>query len=169
MKGKILGISYIICFSLISCKINYSFTGGNIDYTKIKTISILYFPNNAPIVQSSLSQEFTEALRDKFNNQTKLNLVSKNGDLNLEGSITGYSTQPVAIQGNETAALNRLTITVSVKFTNSHDDKQNFEQTFSRYADFQSSQNLSSVEDGLIKEINNALVEDIFNKSVVNW
>jgi len=167
---KILSLllSLILLLASAGCKVNYSFTGGSID-PKIKTISIQYFPNNAILVQPSLSQSFTEALKDKFSSQTKLNLIKKGGDLNIEGAITGYYTSPVAIQGNETAALNRLTITVSVKFTNNLDEKQNFEQSFSRYEDYPSSQNLSAVEETLIKDINTALVEDIFNKSVVNW
>ncbi|MFA5782629.1 MAG: LptE family protein [Bacteroidales bacterium] len=161
-------IAFFILSAFTACKVNYSFTGGSID-PKIKTISIQYFPNNASIIQPTLSQAFTEALRDKFSSQTKLTLVNKGGDLNIDGSITGYLTQPVAIQGDETAALNRLTITVNVKFSNKSDEKQNFEQTFSRFEDFQSSQSLSSVEETLINDINEALVEDIFNKAVVNW
>jgi len=168
MKTRFFFIAFFILFAFTGCKVNYSFTGGNID-PKIKTISIQYFPNNASIVQPTLSQAFTETLRDKFSSQTKLTLINKGGDLNIDGSITGYFTQPVAIQGNETAALNRLTITVNVKFSNKSDEKQNFEQTFSRFEDFQSSQSLSSVEETLIKDINEALVEDIFNKAVVNW
>ena len=111
----------------------------------------------------------TDALRDYFTSQTNLELVDKGGDLNIEGAITGYVVQPIAIQGNETAAMNRLTITVSVKFTNKTNEKQNFETTFSRYQDYQSTLNLSSVQDGLIKEINDQLVQDVFNKAVVNW
>jgi hypothetical protein len=160
----------VFLFVLFSgCRvINYSFVGGNLD-PAIKTISILYFPNNAPIIQPTLSQSFTSALQDKFSSQTKLTSVSRGGVLNIEGSITGYSTQPIAIQGNEQAAMNRLTIVVSVKFTNKLDEKQDFEQTFSRYADYLSTLNLSSVEETLIKQINDQLVEDIFNKAVVNW
>jgi hypothetical protein len=77
--------------------------------------------------------------------------------------------QPLAIQANETAAKNRLSITVNVKFTNLKDEKQNFETGFTRYADFESSQNISSIEDQLIKEIDDQLVDDIFNKAVINW
>jgi hypothetical protein len=163
-------IMIVIVLAIFSgCRfVNYSFVGGNLD-PDIKSISILYFSNNAAIVQPTLSQSFTDALRDKFSSQTKLSSVSKNGDLNIEGYITGYTTQPIAIQGNEQAAMNRLTISVSVKFTNKLDEKQNFEQTFSRYADYLSTLNLSSVEESLIKEINDQLVEDIFNKAVVNW
>ena len=98
-----------------------------------------------------------------------MSLINKGGDLNFEGSIVGYSVSPVAIQSNDAAALNRLTITVNVKFTNKKNEKQNFETSFSRFADYSSSQNLSAVEDQLIKDINTQLTQDIFNKSVTNW
>ena len=146
----------------------YSFTGASIP-PDAKTISILTFPNNAPLVQPSLSQELTNAIRDKFSSQTNLMIVNSDGDLHIEGEITGYSTQPQAIQGDETAALNRLTITVKVIFENRLDESKNYESTFSRFADYPSSQNLSAVEEGLIRDINEALVDDIFNKAVVNW
>jgi hypothetical protein len=108
-------------------------------------------------------------LRNYFTSQTNLVLVDRGGDLNLEGSINQYAVVPVAIQGNETAALNRLTISVNVKFSNKTDTKQNWDVTFSRYRDYSSSFNLSSVQEGLIKEITDDLVQDIFNKAVVNW
>ncbi|HNW97069.1 MAG TPA: LptE family protein [Bacteroidales bacterium] len=169
MKNSGIIFVVIIVTLLSGCRfVNYSFVGGSID-PKIKTISIQYFPNNAPLVQPALSQLLTEALREKFSQQTKLTTVSRGGDLNIEGSIVNYSTQPIAIQGNETAAMNRLTIVISVKFTNNIDEKQNFEQTFTRYADYLSSLNLSAVEESLIKEINDQFVDDIFNKTVINW
>ncbi len=162
----VLGFCALI-FVLSNCGV-YSFTGASIS-PEIKTISVHYFPNNAPLVNSTLSQEFTEALRTKFTSQTSLQLVDKSGDLNLEGEITGYSTKPIAIQGNETAALNRLSITIRVRYTNTFDENLSFESNFTQYRDYSSSSNLSSVEDALIAEINNDLVEDIFNKAVVNW
>jgi hypothetical protein len=148
--------------------VKYSFTGGSVD-PKVKTVSIQYFPNKASIVVPTLSQTFTQALRDRFSTQTRLTLVNYNGDMDIEGSITGYAVQPEAIQANQTAALNRLTITVEVKFTNKIDEKQNFEQSFARFEDYSSSQNLSAVQDGLIQDINSALIDDIYNKTVVNW
>ncbi|MCO6499462.1 MAG: LptE family protein [Vicingus serpentipes] len=153
---------------LLSCKVNYSFTGTSIP-EDVKTISIKTFQNYAPLTNVNLTQTFTEALKDKFISQTNLNLVSADGDLQFEGAITGYDVTAVAIQGNETAALNRLSVTVKVKFTNLKDDKQDFETTFTRYADFESSQNLSSVEDALLIDINDQLTQDIFNKAVSNW
>lgn len=152
----------------LSCRMSYSFTGASIS-PLVKTVSIDNFPNRAPLVVPTLSRSFTEALQTYFTSQTNLILVNQGGDLHLEGSITGYAVQPQAIQGNETAALNRLTITVKVIFTNRQDDSQNWESSFSRYLDYPSSQNLVSVQDALIEEINSQLVEDIFNKAVVNW
>lgn len=158
---------FVICIlGLSSCGV-YSFTGASTGESK--TVSIIYFKNNAPLAPPTYSQKFTEALRDKFTSQTSLSLVTSRGDLNFEGFVTGYATAPVAIQGNETAALNRLSISVNVVFTNSKNDKQSFEQTFTRFADFNSSQSLNAVQEQLITEINDQLVQDIFNKSVINW
>ncbi len=121
------------------------------------------------MVQPTLSRRFTEALRDKFTNQTNLSMVSSGGDLAIEGEITGYTTEPVAIQGDQKAALQRLKITVNVRFVNAKDEKQNFETSFSRFADYDASSRLSDVEDGLIDQINEELTQDVFNKAVVNW
>ncbi|MDP4281101.1 MAG: LptE family protein [Bacteroidota bacterium] len=150
------------------CKVNYSFTGASIS-PDVRTISIPVISNNAPLVVPTLSHTLTDAVRDYFTSQTNLVMVDRNGDLSVEGTITGYDIQPVAIQGNEKAAMNRLTITISVKFTNRKDQKQNFENSFSRYEDYLSTQSLASVQDGLIKDITDQLVQDIFNKSVANW
>ena len=152
-----------------SCRMSYSFTGASIS-PDVKTVSIQYFANNASLVVPTLSRVFTDALKDYFTSQTNLILVDRNGDLNLEGAITGYSIQPIAIQGNETAAMNRMTITVTVNFTNKKNEKQNFEnKSFSRYEDYPSNPGLVKVQDQLIKDINDALIQDIFNQSVVNW
>jgi outer membrane lipopolysaccharide assembly protein LptE/RlpB len=164
---KNLMILFLMIGIISGCHV-YSFTGASIS-PDIKTVSIQLFPNRASIVQPSLSQAFTEKLKDKFVSETSLALVKDNGDLNFEGAITDYNTQPTAITGNDNAALNRLTITVSVKFTNTKDSKQDFETNFSRYADYDSRKSLSSVEQELITQINSQLVDDIFNKAVVNW
>jgi hypothetical protein len=146
----------------------YSFTGASLP-PEAKTIAIANFPNKAALVNPTLSNEFSDRLRDKFIGQTTLHLVSTGGDLVIEGAILDYRTQPVAIQGDETAALNRLTITVSVKYTNTVEPAKSFETTFSRFAEYSSSAPLSTVESALVTQINEALVEDIFNKAVVNW
>jgi Lipopolysaccharide-assembly len=159
----------ILLVAQSSCRTSYSFTGASIS-PNVKTVSIQYFGNNATLVIPTLSRQFTDALKDYFTSQSNLVLVDRNGDLNLQGSITGFTNQPVAIQGNETAAMNRITITVSVDFTNKKNEKQNFEnKTFTRYQDYSSSLSLAAVQDDLIKEINDQLVQDIFNQAVVNW
>jgi hypothetical protein len=162
----LIAIGFIFIQS--GCRMSYSFTGASIS-PNVKTISIPTLPNNAPLVVPTLSRTITNALKDYFTSQTNLNIVDRNGDLNLEGAITGYAVQPVAIQGNETAAMNRLTITVTIRFTNKTNEKQNWESTFSRYLDYSSSVSLSAVQDGLILGITDQLVQDIFNKAVVNW
>ena len=147
---------------------NYSMTGASIS-PDVKTIDIRYFQKTAALGPSTMSQSFTEKLKDKFLSQTSLLLTNGNGDLTLEGTITGYSVSPQAIQSNETAAQNRLSISVSVKFTNLKDEKQNFESTFTRYSDFQSNINITTIEEQLVTDIYDQLIDDIFNKAVINW
>lgn len=163
----ITGIFLSFVFMLTGCKI-YSFTGASIP-PQAKTVSVSYFVNNATVKQPMLSQLLTEALKNKLQSQTTLSLINSTGDLDFTGEITSYSIQPMAIQANETAALNRLTISVSVKYTNSFTESQSFESSFSRYRDYETSKNLSAIELDLIKQINEELVEDIFNKALVNW
>lgn len=154
----------ILSVVLVSCKLSLS--GGN--YGDAKTISIAFFPNNAALVQPTLSQSFTEDLRNFFQTQSPLSLISKGGDLQMEGAITDYRVGPVGVS-NQAASSNRLTITVSVKFSNSKDPSKDFESSFSRFVDFPSSQNLSSIEQELVSQVNQQLIQDIFNKALINW
>ena len=161
---------YLILCTPSSCKMRYSFSGASIP-PEAKTVFIKYFSNQASIANPTLSLSLTEALKDIFNTQTNLTLTDKNADLNFEGVITGYATAPVGIQSNDQAALNRLTITISVKYNNRFDEKKNYETSFSRYADYPSSKSLSEVENdpAFMKQINSQLVQDIFNKALNNW
>ena len=161
-------IFVFLLVNIYGCRINFSFTGASIS-PEIKTVSIQYFPNYAQLVHPSLSQEFTEALKDRFISQTSLKLVNGSGDLDFEGEITDYDVKPVAIQDNETAALNRLTIGVHVKFTNTKEPAKDFDTSFRAYEDYSSDKSLDDVQDDLMKIIIDKLTEDIFNKAVVNW
>jgi hypothetical protein len=152
---------------LAACSGGYSFTGGSVG--EAKTLRVGHFPNRAAVVNPSLSNQFAEALKGRFLQQTSLNLSNDVADLEFEGQITNYRITPQAIQGNETAALNRLTITVSVKFVNRIDESKNFESSFSRFSDYSSTESLSSVEDQLVEEILEQITEDIFNRALVNW
>jgi len=148
------------------CKISLS---GASTTPEMKTVSVQYFPNNAALVQPTLSQSLTEALKERLIAETNMSLVEQNGDLSFEGAITSYAVSPVAIQQNETAAMNRLSVNIHVKFTNYVNEKLSFETNFMRYEDYLSTDDLSAVEDQLIKSISDQLVEDIFNKALVNW
>ncbi len=168
LKIKFLLIT-LVTLSIGGCGI-YSFSGASIP-AEAKTVFIGYFENNAELIEPTLSQVLTDALKNRFSSQTQLNVITSGaGDLQIEGSITEYSTAPMAIQGDQTAALNRLTITVSVKFVNVYDPSKDFENgTYTRYEDYSSTEDLNSVQEGLITVIVEALVEDIFNATVVNW
>ena len=157
----------LINISITSCGI-YSFTGASIP-SEVKTISVEYFKNKADNVQPSLSQVFTERLKDIFLEQTNLILIENEGDIIFSGFISKYQINPMAIKANETAGQNRLTINVKVTYNNSLDAKNNFEHTFSRYRDYESAQNILDIDNTLIKEITNELSEDVFNKAFVNW
>ena len=152
---------------LVSCGV-YSFTGASIP-SDAETVSVAYFTTKATNSPSSLNQTITEGLKDLFINQTNLNLTEGEADLSFNGQITKYQVKPMAIKANETAGQNRLTIAIKVKYNNSFDEKQNFESTFSRYRDFNSTENLTDVEDILIEEITKELLEDVYNKAFVNW
>ncbi len=168
-KTALYIIAPFLCLVLASCTMSYSFTGASIP-PEVKTIRIDHFPNNAPLVNPTLNQVFTDALRDKFQSQTSLMIVNDGGDLVIEGEIIDYNTRPAAIQSDDRAALNRLTIAVKVSYINKFDESQNFSmQTFTRYEDYDSTEDLTAVSDNLVPIIVEYLVEDIFNKTVVNW
>ncbi len=152
---------------LNGCKVTYSFSGASTE--GLKTVSIQYFQNRASLVQPGLSQSLTDALIDKCKAQTNLNIVNGLGDANFEGEITDYNTKPLTVSADATAAMNRFTITVKVKFTNSSDPDLSFDQSFSRYEDYDSSSDLSQVEQDLSEKIIEMIVEDIFNRAFVNW
>ena len=166
IKAKIAVLVMALAFVCHGCGI-YSFSGASIP-AEAKTVSVAYFPNHAQLVNPLLSDNMTTALRDAMNSQTTLDLVESGGDLAFEGEITDYRTSPIAITG-QTAAMNRLTVTVKVRFSNRLDETKDFEQTFSRYEDYPSDQELTSVQESLTATIVDQLVEDIFNKALVNW
>ena len=172
-SGKFLVTALLVSILVVTgCRIQYSFTGASIA-PDVKTVYIDYFPNRARVVNPTLSNTFTEALKDKFVNETGLTLRNDEGDLEFSGEITGYDIRPLSIQqstdGRDVASQNRLTVTVKVKFVNNKDHTQDFNSTFSAYYDYDSTRNLSDVEDAAVSDIVEQLVDDIFNRSVANW
>ena len=158
----------VVVSGLMSCSGGYSFTGASIP-PEAKTISIKQFPNYASTVNPQLSQKLYDGLQQMFSTQTSLNVINDDGDLQISGEITDYSTRASSIGSDDNVATNRFTITIKVSFSNRFDSKADFEQSFSRFKDYAASRDFSSVEQGLTEEIVNELCEDIFNKSVVNW
>ena len=165
---KYILLAFMVSTVLSACKAKVSLSGATIP-PEAKTISVAFFTNNASLAPPTLPQVFTEKLRDVVSQQTSLALIKQKGDLEFEGFIADYNVSPVAIQASDRAGSNRLTITVNVKYTNKFDATKNFEQNFTRFADYASNLSLSSKEAELIQEINRQLTEDIFNKAFNNW
>jgi len=163
-------IGCLVALSILltqGCGVKYGFTGGSIP-EGMKTYTVEFFENTAPIVYPTLSQSFTEALKERIRSQSNLSQVSNDGDAIFEGRITGYSITPAAVEaGTDRAALSRLSITVNVKYTNTIKPEDNFEQAFTRFKDFAGA--VSAQEESLIRDINQMLTEDIYNKAFANW
>ena len=171
MQSKYAVMTAILIIMMLvpqTCTVNYSLTGVTLP-PEMKSFSVEYFSNSAAVVQATLSQKFTDALKDKITGQTSLKLINGLGDVDFSGEIKNYETRPTAITGEEVAALNRLTITIRVKFENNINPDESFDSSFSRYEDYSSDKALADVEDDLIEKIVEQLVEDIFNKAFVNW
>ena len=161
---------FMLVFSLIfigSCSI-YSFNGASIPVGS-SSVKITTFTNNTSNSIPSLQQTISEKLRDIFLEQTNLNLINEDADLNFIGSIENYEIKPISLKANETTSQNRLSITVKVKYINNVSDQYNYETSFTRYSDFDGLSNLTDVEIELVELITDQLVEDIFNKAVINW
>ena len=158
----------VTMFIVHSCGI-YSFTGTSIQ-PDVKTVTINYFEYKALKVNPSLSNQITEALKDKFRRLTKLEQVDVEGDLEIIGEVTGYDVKATAITANEQASQNRLTVNVKIAFVDRKYPENSFEnKSFSAYADFDAMQSLDAVESSLCEEIVEKLCEDIFNGTVANW
>ncbi len=164
-----LNLSYIyLCITLLSgCGI-YSFSGASIP-AETETCSINYIQNEADLIEPNLSNRLTEALIQKCQTETDLTIVDAGSDINFSGKIIKYEVQPIAIQNNETAAQNRLTIGVEINFISNINKTDNFTEIFTQYADFNSNINFSEVEEMLNNLIIEEIVDDIFNKSFMNW
>jgi len=172
MKKALLMVKTFLIFSMVlasqSCGV-YSLSGASIP-PEMKTLSVQFFENNAALVVPYLSQQFTEGLKERIRNQSRLSIVRTEADANFEGRITDYSIRPVAIQGNDRAGLNRITVTVNVKYSNALKPELNFEQSFQAFQEFSLNQGpIQTQEQKLIALIIRQLTEDIFNKAFANW
>ena len=162
----------LVCLGLLiatACSISYKFNGASIDYTKVKTITISDFTNQASYVNPTLAPDFTESLKDIYIRQTRLEQVTSNGDLALEGEVTGYDFTPMAVKEDALASQTRLTITVRVRYMNHTNPDEDFEQSFSAYREFDSNLMLQQVESSLCAEIIEEIVDQVYNATVANW
>ena len=160
---------FTLLVSLWGCSVvKYSFSGTSIQ-PDVKTITINLFEYTAARVNPSLSNDLTEAIRTQFRKMTSLEQVDVDGDMEISGAITGYDVRASAVTANEVAAQNRLTINIKLEFTNRKYPEEDFEKTFSGYADYDSMQSLDAVESSLCQEIIEKLVDDIFNATVAQW
>lgn len=167
-KNSLVLILFGVLALNYGCTVKYSTSGASIS-PSVRTFSAQYFQNRAPLVQPGLGQFITDELIDKCKTQTSLKYVTGIGDVSFEGEIVDYNTRPLTVSADANAATNRFTISVKVKFVNSIDPDNSYEQTFMRYEDYDSNLDLSQVETDLSKKIVEMIVEDIFNKAFVNW
>ena len=154
---------------LCGCSISYKFNGANINYQTTHSISIADFPNNAAMVNPTLSPNLTEAIRDLFQRQTRLQILSKGGDLELEGEIVGYDISQGAISVDNYASENKLTIRVAVHFTNNIYPEESFDKTYSASQTYDASRLLTDVQDELCNIIITEISENIYNDTVAKW
>ncbi len=153
-----------------SCTVSYGFRSpGSMNYDIVKTIAIADFPMKSDYVYAPLATQFNDDLKDLFVRQTPLTLVSRGGDLEIEGEITGYNQYNQAVQADGYSSETKLTITVNVRFVNHTNHDEDFEQQFSAFRTYDSRQLLTDVQDVYIAEMTKEITELIFNATVANW
>ncbi|MFS4483822.1 LptE family protein [Hyunsoonleella sp. 2307UL5-6] len=158
----------ILAFSFFSCGF-YSFTGASIS-SDTKTFQVNRFENNALLIEPGLDLTFRNTMIAILENQTNLNNVNSNGDIVYEGEITEYRISPTTSTAENTAAQNRLTITIKVHFFDKNDPEAEFDQNFSFFHDYEGTAQLSgAIKDTAIEEIFERITQDIFNASLAKW
>ena len=167
--GQVLCICGLILFSFTGCSISYKFNGANINYQTTHSISIADFPNNAAMVNPNLSPKLSEGIRDLFQRQTRLQVLNKGGDMELEGEITGYEISQGAIGANSYATESKLTIRVTVHFTNNVYPEESFDKTYSASQTFDANVLLTDIQDELCDIIITEIAENIYNDTVAKW
>lgn len=161
-----------VCLALVSCvscTISYGFTGASINYNEIKTIQIDNVPIRSAYVWAPMEAMFNNKLQDQFVNQTRLSLVKRNGDLRISGEIVGYDQYNKAISADGHSSQVQLRMTVNIRFVNNKNHSQDFERQFTANTQYDSSQQLSSVQEELVNDMIKDLVDQIFNATVANW
>ena len=160
----------LLAIVLEGCAISFKMNGANIDYSTTHSISVADFPNNAALVYPPLSNDLSEGIRDLYQRQTRLQVLRKGGDLELEGEITGYTLTPMSISAADSySAETKLTMTVRVRFINNVAPEESFEKTYTAYQTFDSSRMLTDVQDELCTTMIKEIAESIYNDTVAKW
>ncbi len=167
MIKKLLALA-LMGVVLTACKISYTFSGASIS-DDVKTASVAYFNNQAPMVAPILSPTLTDELTQKIQQQARLEIVREDGDVMFSGEIIDYTSAPISISADEYAQQNRLTIKVKVKYENTKEPSLSYDKVFTAYEDYSTTQMLVAVENELIPAIVEKLVEEIFNDAFANW
>ena len=170
-RNKVTLILSVFFMSMVltACSVSYKFNSSSIDYTKTKTITIADFPIRASYVWAPMQTIFNEQLRDIFSSHTRLVQVNRNGDLKIEGEITQYSQRNKSVSSEGYSSLTELSMTVVVRFTNNVNHDEDFEESFTATASYDSRQSLNSVQEALVTEMVEDITEQIFNATVANW
>lgn len=156
---------------MVACKVSLGLAPiSSIDYSKVHTMQIVDFQNHADYVYGPLATTLNDQMKDLFMRQTRLSLVNNNGDIVIEGEITGYNQFNEAIDASGYSSKVRLTLTVNVSYTNNTNHEEDFEnRTFSAFQTYDASQLLTAVQDQLIEVMVKDISEQIFNSTVANW
>ena len=163
-----LAMSVAALLLTIACSISYSFTGTNINYDIIKTIQIDKIANRAPYGWAPMEAMFNNKLQDKYANSTRLRLVKRNGDLQVAGEITGYDQFNKAVSADGYSSQVQLKLTVNIRFRNNKMNQQ-WEKQFSATTQYDARQSLATVQEGLVNEMIDDIVDQIFNATVADW
>ncbi|MBQ5752403.1 MAG: LptE family protein [Bacteroidaceae bacterium] len=169
VKKMTATVLLLVALLLVGCTVSYKFTGASIDYTKVKTISLETFQNRAAYQWGPMATMFNDALSDRFVQQTKLQQVSRGGDLQLAGEITSYDQFNKSISADGYSSMVQLKMTVNVRFANNTNHDEDFERQFSATRDFDATQSLDSVQEDLVTQMIDEIVDAIFNAAVANW
>ena len=159
----------VAAITLSACTISYRLNGASIDYNTIKTLTIETFSNRASYQWAPMAPMFNNSLSDIYNRQTKLRQVKRDGDLHLSGEITSYDQTNKSISADGYSSMVQLRMTVKVKFTNNKDHKYDFDKSFSANREYDSSQQLSAVQEELVQQMIDDIVDQVFNATVANW
>lgn len=168
VKTVVGALALLFFLTWSACSVQMTMRGSSVP-EDVETASVQLFQNRAPLINPLLSQTFTESMKDRITSESRLIINDEMGDVDFSGEITGYDLRPMAIQANAVSAETRMTITVRVRFRNFKNPQQNWESSFSAFSDFESSQNITAIEEQLVRDIVDQLTENIFNRAFSDW